>query len=45
MFKKQLRIKFEGEDGLDEGGPQKEFFQLLIEELFNPDFGKLAYNY
>ncbi|KAI6647271.1 Ubiquitin-protein ligase E3A-like [Oopsacas minuta] len=39
MFKKQLRINFEGEEGLDEGGPQKEFFQLLIEQLFNPDFG------
>lgn len=39
-LKKQLRVQFRGEEGLDEGGVQKEFFQLLIEELFNQDFGE-----
>lgn len=38
-FKKQLMIEFEGEQGMDEGGISKEFFQLIIEEIFNPDYG------
>lgn len=29
-FKKQLRVMFVGEPGIDEGGVRKEFFQLLI---------------
>ena len=39
-LKKQFYVEFEGEQGIDEGGVSKEFFQLVIEELFNPDFGK-----
>lgn len=39
-LKKQLFVEFEGEQGLDEGGVSKEFFQLVIEEIFNPDFGE-----
>ena len=39
-FKKQLFVEFDGEQGLDEGGLTKEFFQLVIEEIFNVDFGK-----
>jgi hypothetical protein len=42
-LKKQLFVEFEGEQGIDEGGPSKEFFQLIIEELFNPDIGKLHF--
>jgi ubiquitin-protein ligase E3 A len=38
-LKKQLFVEFEGEQGIDEGGLSKEFFQLIIEELFNPDIG------
>jgi ubiquitin-protein ligase E3 A len=38
-LKKQLFIQFEDEEGVDEGGIQKEFFQLVIEELFNLDYG------
>jgi len=38
-FKKPLKVVFDGEEGVDEGGVQKEFFQLLIEELYNEDFG------
>ncbi|CAH0558670.1 unnamed protein product [Brassicogethes aeneus] len=38
-FKKQLVVEFEGEQGIDEGGVSKEFFQLVIEEIFNPDYG------
>lgn len=39
-LKKQLVVEFEGEQGIDEGGVSKEFFQLVVEEIFNPDFGK-----
>ena len=42
-LKKQLVVDFEGEQGVDEGGLSKEFFQLLIEQLFNPDFGELLF--
>ncbi|XP_014207550.1 ubiquitin-protein ligase E3A [Copidosoma floridanum] len=38
-FKKQLVVEFEGEQGVDEGGVSKEFFQLVVEEIFNPDYG------
>ena len=34
-FRKQLRVEFEDEDGIDEGGVRKEFFQVLIERLFD----------
>jgi len=39
QLKKPLKIVFDGEEGVDEGGVQKEFFQLLVEELYNEDFG------
>lgn len=39
-LKKQLFVEFEGEQGVDEGGVSKEFFQLVLEEIFNPDIGK-----
>ncbi|KAI9203945.1 uncharacterized protein BJ171DRAFT_582322 [Polychytrium aggregatum] len=38
-LKKQLRVSFVGEEGIDEGGVQKEFFQLIFKELFDPNFG------
>lgn len=38
-LKKQLVVEFEGEQGIDEGGVSKEFFQLVVEEIFNPDYG------
>lgn len=37
-LKKQLVVEFEGEQGVDEGGVSKEFFQLIVEEIFNPDY-------
>ena len=39
-LKKQLYVEFEGEQGIDEGGVSKEFFQLVVEEIFNPDIGE-----
>lgn len=43
-LKKQLVVEFEGEQGIDEGGVSKEFFQLIVEEIFNPDYGKQRNN-
>ena len=42
-LKKQLFVEFEGEQGVDEGGVSKEFFQLVLEEIFNPDIGESFY--
>ncbi|KAL3127596.1 putative e3 ubiquitin-protein ligase [Cryptosporidium hominis] len=42
-LKKQLKVSFVGEEGVDEGGVQKEFFQLLVQEIFNIDFGMFIY--
>ncbi|KXJ10271.1 ubiquitin-protein ligase E3A [Exaiptasia diaphana] len=43
-LKKQLVVEFEGEQGIDEGGVSKEFFQLVVEEIFNPDYGMFTYD-
>jgi ubiquitin-protein ligase E3 A len=38
-LKKPLRVQFFGEEGIDAGGVRKEFFQLLMKQLLDPDFG------
>lgn len=38
-LRKKLKITFAGEPGVDEGGVKKEFFGLLTEQLFDPNFG------
>ncbi|KAK2149458.1 hypothetical protein LSH36_451g01060 [Paralvinella palmiformis] len=43
-LKKQLYVEFEDEQGIDEGGVSKEFFQLVLEEIFNPDIGMFTYD-
>jgi hypothetical protein len=40
-----VQVKFVGEEGVDEGGPQKEFFQLLVRECFNPEFGMFVHRW
>jgi ribosomal protein L37AE/L43A len=37
--KKELKVRFEGEEGVDAGGLRKEWFLLLVEQLFDPDVG------
>jgi len=37
-------VKFLGEEGVDEGGVQKEFFQLLVRQCFNAEFGMFTYD-
>ena len=39
---KPLRVVFMNEEGVDEGGVRKEFFQLLVAELFSPEFGTFS---
>ena len=39
-IKKGLKINFKGEEGVDAGGLRKEWFLLLVREVFNPDYGK-----
>jgi len=39
--KKALKIHFDGEEGIDAGGLRKEWFLLLVRELFDPAVGKL----
>eukprot|EP00924_Labyrinthula_sp_SR-Ha-C_P000970 augustus_masked-scaffold_7-processed-gene-9.56-mRNA-1 protein AED:0.41 eAED:0.41 QI:0/-1/0/1/-1/1/1/0/1148 len=38
-FRKPLKVKFKGEQGLDAGGVRKEFFLLLGNKLFDPSYG------
>eukprot|EP00009_Paramoeba_aestuarina_P002693 CAMPEP_0201515566 /NCGR_PEP_ID=MMETSP0161_2-20130828/7096_1 /ASSEMBLY_ACC=CAM_ASM_000251 /TAXON_ID=180227 /ORGANISM="Neoparamoeba aestuarina, Strain SoJaBio B1-5/56/2" /LENGTH=342 /DNA_ID=CAMNT_0047912423 /DNA_START=718 /DNA_END=1743 /DNA_ORIENTATION=+ len=43
-LKKQLKIQFLGEEGIDAGGVKQEFFQLIIREIFNAKYGMFTYN-
>ena len=36
---KTFRFQFTGEEGIDAGGLAREWFQVVSEQLFNPDFG------
>ncbi|KAI9697257.1 MAG: putative E3 ubiquitin-protein ligase [Candelina mexicana] len=41
-IKKGLRIEFIGEEGIDAGGPRKEWFLLLVRDIFDPNHGKIV---
>ena len=43
-LKKKLRVNFVGEPGLDVGGLTKEWFLLLVEKIFSPDYGMFKHN-
>lgn len=43
-FRKPLKVKFVNEPGIDEGGVKKEFFQLLIKQLFDPAYTMFTYS-
>ncbi|GBG62284.1 hypothetical protein CBR_g29892 [Chara braunii] len=43
-LKKKLKVKFLGEEGVDEGGVQKEFFQLIVRDIFDPKYGMFTYD-
>ena len=41
-LRKELKVVFEGEEGVDAGGVRKEFFQLLIQQLFSEQYGMFS---
>ncbi|RUS25861.1 hypothetical protein BC938DRAFT_471542 [Jimgerdemannia flammicorona] len=43
-LKKSLKIEFSGEEGIDAGGLRKEWFQLLVRELFGPQYGMFTWD-
>ncbi|KAJ3217652.1 putative E3 ubiquitin-protein ligase [Dinochytrium kinnereticum] len=43
-LKKKLRIEFVQEDGVDAGGLTKEWFLLLVRDLFDPNYGMFAFD-
>ena len=43
-MKLPLRITFEKEPGIDVGGVRKEFFSLIMKELFNLEFAMFKFN-
>ncbi|KAM3425182.1 hypothetical protein BST61_g7141 [Cercospora zeina] len=43
-LKKGMRVHFAGEEGVDAGGPRKEWFLMLVREIFDPDHGMFAYD-
>ena len=43
-LKKPLKVIFDGEEGIDEGGVAKEFFQLLIRDMFDVKYGMFMYD-
>jgi hypothetical protein len=43
-LKKELRVQFVGEEAIDEGGVKKELFQLILRQIFDPQFGMFTYS-
>ncbi|KAI1301904.1 putative E3 ubiquitin-protein ligase HECTD2 [Halotydeus destructor] len=43
-LKKKLKVTFVGEPGLDMGGLTKEWFLLLIKQIFHEDYGMFVYH-
>lgn len=43
-LKLPLRVEFKGEPGIDMGGVAKEYFSLVVKELFNPLLGMFKVN-
>ena len=39
-----IKVRFLGEQGVDEGGVRKEFFLLFIRQIFDPNYGMFNYN-
>lgn len=38
LCRREMRVAFDGEPGVDEGGVKKEFFELVAPQLFDPTF-------
>ncbi|XP_067021713.1 E3 ubiquitin-protein ligase HECW2-like isoform X1 [Acropora muricata] len=44
LQRNRLEVQFAGEEGLDYGGPAREFFFLLSRQVFNPYYGLFEYS-
>jgi hypothetical protein len=42
-LKKELKVMFDEEDGVDAGGVRKEYYLLMMKELLNPSYGMFRY--
>ena len=42
-LQKPLKVKFVGEQGVDEGGVRKEYFLLLVRQIFDANYGMFNY--
>lgn len=43
-LKKPLKVSFDNEEGIDEGGVRKEFFQLIITQLLAPEYALFVHS-
>ena len=43
-LKKGMRVHFAGEEGVDAGGPRKEWFLMLVRDIFDPNHGMFVYD-
>lgn len=43
-LKKGLRVHFAGEEGIDAGGPRKEWFLMIVRDIFDPEHGMFVYD-
>lgn len=43
-LKRPLKVVFQGEEGVDQGGLTSEFLSLLVKELIHPRFGLFTYH-
>jgi E3 ubiquitin-protein ligase HECTD2 len=43
-LKKGLRVHFTGEEGVDAGGLRKEWFLMLVRDIFDPNHGLFVYD-
>ncbi|EME83066.1 uncharacterized protein MYCFIDRAFT_104646, partial [Pseudocercospora fijiensis CIRAD86] len=43
-LKKGLRVHFTDEEGVDAGGPRKEWFLMLVRDIFDPNHGMFVYD-
>uniref|UniRef100_A0A7S1CPI5 HECT-type E3 ubiquitin transferase n=1 Tax=Bicosoecida sp. CB-2014 TaxID=1486930 RepID=A0A7S1CPI5_9STRA len=43
-LRKPLKVRFEGEEGIDEGGVRKEWFSVLCRELLDPKYAMFSEN-
>lgn len=41
---KEMKVQFVGEEGIDEGGVSKEWFQLIVKEIFDPKYGMFIHD-